>query len=70
MEGGIAILLALILLAVIGGAVFLFAGGRGAVAKARKASGADDASGPRPIHENPHPEQQQRERSRLFPESS
>jgi UPF0716 family protein affecting phage T7 exclusion len=68
MEGGIAILLALILLAVLGGAIFLFAGGRSAVGRARAAD--DEGDEHRPRHENPHPEQQRRERGRLFPESS
>jgi hypothetical protein len=67
MEGGLAIILGLVLLVVIGGAVFLFMGGRGAVRRGHEARRGED--GDRPRHEAPHPEQAERERGTLYPSS-
>jgi hypothetical protein len=69
MEGGVAIFLILVILVVLGAAVFFFLGGRGATKRARQAD-ADGEAGPRPTHEVPHPEQQEREKGTAFPSSS
>jgi hypothetical protein len=67
MEGGLAIILALVLFAVIGAAFFLFLGGRSAVRRGHEARQDEPAS--RPRHEAPHPEQAERERGTLYPGS-
>jgi hypothetical protein len=63
MEGGIAILLIVIILGLVAVGVFFLGGARTAARHAPD----DDEGGPRPTHRKPNPEQQEQEKGTAFP---